>query len=269
MVFERKTIQRDAHFEGLGLHSGRPVRVVVRPGDRGLWFRLGAFQVRASPESVTGTDRCTRLGEVSTVEHLMSAFAGLEITDAEVEVDAPELPALDGSALPYVQGLRASGSQTVGRFVLEGPFHRVFVHSGDVRIAVSRGEGHWRYRLETPGRWPGDLVAEFPSLPGGYEAEISPARTWCFEEEIGKLRSAGLGLGLEIDSTVLIGKDGYANNARFCDEPARHKLLDLIGDLYLSGVPVVALNVSAIRSGHTAHVRAARLLSESVQIVTA
>ena len=94
--YTRKTLQSDVVMEGLGLHSGIPVKVHIYPGDQGIAFRRGDERVLAKPENVTDTTRCTTLGPVSTIEHLMSAFAGLEITDAEVEVDAPELPGLDG-----------------------------------------------------------------------------------------------------------------------------------------------------------------------------
>ncbi len=98
MTSRRRTLLEPVRFEGLGLHSGVPVLMVVHPSSEGICFRLGSDRISATPDNVTDTRRCTRLGSIGTVEHLMSAFAGLEITDAEVELDAPEVPGMDCSA---------------------------------------------------------------------------------------------------------------------------------------------------------------------------
>lgn len=266
MEFERKTVAEDAFFEGHGLHTGISVRVAVRPGSQGIWFTHGRERVRAAPENVASTDRCTTIGSIATIEHIMSAFAGLGITDAEVELSGPELPALDGSSLEYVRGLADARLAPLGWAVVHGPFPRLFVQVGDVRLSASKGEGHWRYRLLTHGRWPGEQIAEYPNVTEAYTSEIAPARTWCFGDEVEVLRSLGLGRGLSLESTLIIGEEGYMNAPRFPDEPARHKLLDLIGDLYLSGAPPGALNVTASRSGHATHVRLAALIRRHVKI---
>jgi UDP-3-O-[3-hydroxymyristoyl] N-acetylglucosamine deacetylase len=268
MQFPRQTLRSEAVFEGFGLHSGEPTKVSVRPGSRGIWFRNGKDEIRAAPENVTDTRRRTKLGSVSTIEHLMSAFAGLEITDAEVEVNSNELPGLDGSARAFAEGLKDAGLQKIGELEVEGPYPRLYVRDEDSKIAVSAGEGHWRYRFTSPEHWPFDLFAESKNVPLDYLSSIAPARTWCFEEDLPKLRAERLGCGLGWGSVIIIGANGYVNEARSPDEPARHKLLDLIGDLYLSGVPVRALNVSAIKSGHRSHLQAARLLSEHVRVVS-
>src|SRR5687768_16628114 len=107
MLQTRRTLANLARFEGLGLHSGVPVVVTVHPAEDGIAFRVGRGRWAATPENVSDTTRCTKLGEVGTIEHIMSAFCGLEITDAEVEWTAGELPALDGSAIQYVQDFEA------------------------------------------------------------------------------------------------------------------------------------------------------------------
>jgi len=264
LTFHRRTLRGDARFEGLGLHSGAQVKVTVHPGTRGVAFRQGAFRTAARPENVTDTTRCTRLGEISTIEHLMSALAGLEITDAEIEVEGGEMPGLDGSAAKFVRGLCAAGFEDLGEASIEPPFERVFFHEGEVRVAVAAGEGHWRYEYCLDGRWPGTQVYEAVDAVEEYVEEIAPARTFCLLEEVERIRAAGLGLGLDETSALVLGADGYANSARFENEPARHKLLDLMGDLYLAGVPVRALAVAAERSGHTANVATAALLARCV-----
>lgn len=263
--FPRKTLSEDATFEGLGLHSGVPVKVVVHPGEKGIAFRRGSSRWEANPTNVTDTSRCTRLGDVSTIEHLMAAFAGLGVTDAEVEVDGDELPALDGSAIVFCDGLTSAGLTTICEMRVDGPFSRVFHIDGDVEIAISTGEGMWRYEFECGERWPQWQHFEF-SFSGSFMSEVAPARTFAFEEEMEMIRKAGLGKGLDEKSAFLIGVSGYVNATRFDDEPARHKLLDLIGDLYLSGVPPQLLNVVGQRSGHRTNVDAAKKLCEHVTL---
>jgi len=265
MTFTRKTVAVAVHFEGLGLHTGVPVKMTVHPASDGIVFRLGQDRVAACPENVSATTRCTKLGPISTIEHLMSAFAGLEITDAEVELDAPELPGMDGSARLYVQAFEAAGTEEIG--VAERPdlFRRVFYHEGDTKIAVAKGGGHWRYTYETGARWPGTQSFEIASVTEGYSVEVAGARTFALTEELPMIMKMGLGKGLDADSALILGPEGYENGARFEDEPARHKLLDLAGDLYLAGLPIRFLDVTAERSGHTANVRAAAMLKQATE----
>lgn len=262
MIFRRRTLAEEAVFEGRGLHSGLPVTVTVRPSESGIVFRLGNQKWEARPANVTDTSRCTRLGEISTIEHLMSAFCGLEITDADVEVSAPEMPGMDGAAQQYVEGLTKAGFAEGGEVERPNLFARVFVPEKDAKIAVSDGTGCWRYEF-TAEPWPGLQVLELEDLPQGYADQIAPARTFAFEHEMEMIRQAGLGRGLDETTAFVIGQAGYLNAVRFNDEPVRHKMLDAMGDLYLAGVPARFLNVVAERTGHRATVKAAQLLYES------
>jgi UDP-3-O-[3-hydroxymyristoyl] N-acetylglucosamine deacetylase len=263
--FTRKTLDNSASFEGLGLHSGEPVTVTIHPGERGIWFRSGSHQVQAIPENVTDTTRCTKLGEISTIEHLMSALAGLEITDAEIELTAPELPAMDGSAKPFVEALLTQPLKELGTTQLKDPFSRIFVQETDAKMAISRGSGHWRYTFDTGQRWPGSQVYESTQIEAVYANEVAPARTFGFAEEIPVIIERGLARGLNLETALVIGDTGYNNYALFEDEPARHKLLDAIGDLFLAGVPPRFLNVAAERTGHRANVKAAHLLWQAIR----
>jgi UDP-3-O-acyl-N-acetylglucosamine deacetylase len=261
--FTRKTLSNKARFEGRGLHSGEPVAATVHPGEEGIVFRAGSKRWQATPENVTDTSRCTRLGEVSTIEHLMAAFAGCGVTDAEVEVEGAELPALDGCALEFCKGL--GETREIGEAMVDGPFSRVFHIDGDVEIAISTGEGLWRYEFECGDRWPNWQHFEF-SFTSSFTKEVAPARTFAFTEEMEMIRAHGLGKGLDETSAFLIGENDYVNPTRFADEPARHKLLDLIGDLYLAGVPPQLLNVVGQRSGHRTNVEAAKKLKDHVTV---
>lgn len=264
MTYTRKTLAQAVSFEGLGLHTGVPVKVTVHPGEEGIGFRLGGNRVAAHPANVTDTTRSTKLGEIGTVEHLMSAFAGLEITDAEVELDAPELPGMDGSSKGYVQSLLAAGFTELGEAEVPALFTRVFLQEDDgTKLAIAKGHGHWRYVFTTPDRWPGEQAFEAEDVTASYAEAIAPARTFAFAEEIPFIIQAGLGKGLDETSALILGIEGYKNESRFDDEPARHKLLDVIGDLYLAGVPLRALSVVAERSGHRANVHAAKMLAEA------
>ena len=257
--FRRKTLTDQVVFVGCGLHSGKPVKVVVKLGDSGISFN----GVLALPSNVTDTSRCTRLGGVSTVEHLMSAFAALGITDAVVEVDGGEMPAMDGASESYFIQLSKVATTYLGEKSVEGELAVDHVE-GDVRVTVSPGTGVWRYEFECGDRWPHSQHFEVVLNAQTYAKEVAPARTFAFESEMETVHKAGLGQGLDGTTAFLIGTSGYVNKTRFEDEPARHKMLDLIGDLYLSGVPIEMLDVVASRSGHKANVAVAQKLRDAV-----
>ncbi|MDR3692869.1 MAG: UDP-3-O-acyl-N-acetylglucosamine deacetylase [Fimbriimonas sp.] len=261
----RRTLASPAHLDGIGLHTGTPVEVTIHPSDQGIAFRLGGDRVVAAPENVTDTTRCTRLGGIGTIEHLMSAFAGLEITDAEVELTSPELPGLDGSAKLFVEALTCAGLIDIGGQTVPDLYRRLFIQDDHYEIAIARGAGHWRYDFLTGDRWPGSQGFELTEIVEGYKEHVAPARTFAFVEELPMIMKYGLGKGLDKDSALILGESDYENPARFADEPARHKLLDLIGDLYLAGVPIRALNVVSAKSGHTANVKAAAMLRQAIQ----
>lgn len=250
----RRTLLAPVVLAGRGLHSGRPVTVRIHPADSGIAFRCDGSRVLAVPSSVTGTRWHTTLGAVGTVEHLMSAFAGLGITDAEVELSYPELPALDGSAAGFVAVL---DTRPLGEASVALPRDEILVETPESSIRVRPGTGVWTYTFRH-----GSGTQTFTcQLPGDYRTEVAPARTIAIADQVPAMVAKGMGRGLDTSSVVLLGPDGYANTPRFPDEPARHKLLDLVGDLYLTGIPVDLLDVTASYSGHTTNIRMATLLS--------
>lgn len=266
LVFDRLTVRKAFSLEGPGLHSGRPVMVKVLPGNDGIAFSQGGERWTATPNNITDTVRCTSLGTVGTIEHLMSAFAGLGITDAEVECTGGELPAAQGSALAYVSAIQEAGLEKIGVLRVTPPFARVF-NKGDAHsIAIGSGRGHWRYDFLTAEGWPGKQSFEAMLCADVYREQIAPARTFVFEDELATIKIAGLGQGLDNTTALILGKMGYVNPSLFPDEAARHKLLDLIGDLYLSGIPIQAIDVIAERSGHTANIEAAAKLMAACKV---
>lgn len=265
MIYTRRTIAEPVTFEGLGLHTGDPVKVRVHPGESGILFQVGSEHLPATPENVTDTTRSTRVGPVGTVEHLMSALAGLEITDVTIEVEGGEIPGMDGSSKPFVDALLAGGFADLGPAELPPLFTRLFLQEDGVKVAVGKGSGEWRFMYDVSPRWPGIQAYETHDVITDYASDIAPARTFALAEEVPQIIQLGLGRGLDEHSAVIVGIEGYKNEARYPDELARHKLLDVIGDLYLSGVPARFLNVVAEKSGHRTNVKMAAMLREAVK----
>lgn len=265
MNLYKKTIAKGITLSGLGLHSGVPVEVMFTPGNQGLRIRiLQGDWIPLSAEQVTHTQRCTQLGPISTVEHLMSALAGLQITDLDISLTSGEFPALDGSALPYIEALLEADITDLKERVKRFEFEPLYEEYNNAWVAVKPGSGKFEYTYDIGSRWPGKQIVCFTFSPEFYQQEIAPARTFGLEEELPMIQAAGLAKGLDFSSAVVLGKEGYLNPVRFPDEPARHKLLDLIGDLYLSGIPMDQVDVKAYKSGHALHTKVALALSQSL-----
>jgi UDP-3-O-[3-hydroxymyristoyl] N-acetylglucosamine deacetylase/3-hydroxyacyl-[acyl-carrier-protein] dehydratase len=196
--------------------------------------------------------------EIQTVEHILSALWGAGIDNAYIEISGPEVPGLDGSALPYYQQFNAAQTVELDKprryFLLREP---VFVQEGDAAIAVFPDRSlKLSYMLSYPHP---ALKSQFVSFHAEgddrYGEQIAPARTFCLKEEAEALRAAGFGKGANFENTVVMGPEGaIQNKLRFEDECARHKVLDLLGDLYLLGSHLRA-HVIAIKSGHPLNVK--------------
>lgn len=264
MIVHRRTIAREGQLNGVSLHAGEPVTLRLIPSSNGISFRHGSTSVAAVPGNISDTRRCTRLGEISTIEHLMSALAALEITDITAELTYPELPAGDGSALPFYDVLSSLGYEDIGEREQRDLYTRRYLQTENIKIAVGKGEGKWGFTFDSGERWPGVQSYETAHVLSDYRAEIAPARTTVFATEIEMAKAAGLGRGLDEESVVILGENGYGNAVRFEDEPARHKLLDLIGDLYLAGIPLRHLNVHGYASGHRTNIEMAAMLYKDI-----
>jgi UDP-3-O-[3-hydroxymyristoyl] N-acetylglucosamine deacetylase / 3-hydroxyacyl-[acyl-carrier-protein] dehydratase len=274
------TIKRPATVEGAGLFDGRPCRLRVLPAeaDAGIAFVrtvAGGKEVRipCSVENLLRRERRTALtnGEaaVATVEHVLSALVGLGIDNALVEVDAEEVPSIDGSPLPFVEAVAEAGLRELDAprevYTIEEP---LVVTRGEGSIAAlpAPGEGlEILYELDYP-QTPaiGRQVFAFSLGRGDYAAQVAPARTFLLEEEADLLRSQGLGAHLTPKDLCVIGADGPIDNElRFVDEPVRHKVADLIGDLALVGRPLSG-RIVATHSGHELNHALARRLREAI-----
>lgn len=257
------TLSEPISFDGVGLHCGKAVRAEVRPApeDHGLVFQRrdlpGEPLVPARLETVVRTKLATTLGvdgsTVGTVEHLIAALAGMGVDNALIVLDGPEIPILDGSALPFVRAIEAVGitTQKSERLIL-----RV------VKTVSAEEDGRWA-RLEPGDEFVVDceIVFQHPLLgeqqftyrddAEQFMAEIAPARTFGMLADVEAMQAAGLALGGGLDNAVVFGPEEVVNpgGLRFHDECARHKVLDMIGDLGLLGSPVMG-HFSAHCSGH-------------------
>lgn len=242
--------------DGIGVHSGRPARVIIHPADANsgyCFLRTGLAGGRerlidARHTSVRTTELCTVIGAdcgatVSTIEHLLAALAGLGVDNALVEIDGPELPILDGSSRVFVDAIDQAGVATLAanRKVLK-VLKPVRVENGSSYAELIPGGNCLKLDVEIAFDTPviGRQRRSFELSPGKFRSEIAAARTFGFMRDVEKLWKAGFALGASLDNTVAIGEDRVVNpeGLRFADEFVRHKILDAIGDLALGGAAI-------------------------------
>lgn len=273
-MVHRRTIARERLIEGIGLHGGRPVRMLLVPAAAGtgvVFVRtdLGGTEIPARLENAGPSFYATvlRRGDatVSTIEHLMAALYALQVDDVRIELDAPEIPILDGSSSPFVEALLEVGFCDLDRereyLTISRPISlthddkSVSVHPcREYRVTYAIDFDHplLGYQELTASLWRQEDFAH----------KIAPARTFTFAREVAALQARGLALGGSLDNAVVIGDDGILNDSlRFEDEFVRHKMLDLTGDLSLLGHPLRG-HVVAFRAGHDLHARLARRIWE-------
>ena len=300
---KQQTLLKTYDFEGKGLHTGKYAHVTLRPApaDTGIVFvrtDLGGLRVPALAENVSGTSRSTTIScgkaSVGTIEHLMSAFTGLGVDNAIVEIDNKEMPILDGSARFYAEAISADGLQE------QDAERRWLTFDHEIRIENKKTGS---YIVITPSEEPSvQLTIDFNSralgvqtvtwTPGtDFSTEIAPCRTFCFLHEVQLLATLGLVKGGDVENAIIVVEkpisekalrrlarrfgqpllsvtpEGYLSNLtlRFSDECGRHKLLDLLGDLRLAGAFLKA-RVVAYKPGHALNTEAARQIrQQSIQ----
>ena len=261
-----RTLSSPVSFDGIGVHSGRPCRATVRPGRSGLRFVVAGTVVPATVEHVLSTSMSTTLGlggaRVTMVEHVLSALWGMGITEATIYVEGGEVPILDGSARPWVEafatepGRTLPGQSTRAVEVRDGSRSATYVPGPTRRLIVELSPKGGLDAL-------GPRRLEF-DLDGDYGAEIGWARTFVHGADVDRLRGAGYGAGATVENTMVIPPTGDVDT-RGPSEPARHKMLDAIGDLALLGVPLLG-TVTLIDSGHALHVALLRRLREELRL---
>ncbi len=260
MLFQR-TIKGPVTLEGIGLHTGEDVRMTLLPASAGtgVVFRggRGGKETRAVSENVGDTAYATTLvgggTKIQTVEHLLAAFAGLGVDNACVELSGAEVPIMDGSARPFVDALLGAGLQTLpARRRYIKVVRPVEVHDGDKAAALLPSPvPRITCRIDFNHPLIMDQEISIDLDAASFDRELADARTFGFLRDIEMLEKAGLAKGASLDNAVVVGEEHILNpgGLRYPDEFVRHKALDLIGDLSLAGMPLIA-HVVADKSGH-------------------
>ncbi len=268
----RKTVGAQASLSGLGVHSGNQITVTLKPAESGQGLMLVRTDVgRSWPLSVaavTPATNCTAIGDsehsVMFVEHLMAALWAEGITDVVVEMDGSEVPLLDGSARPLLDLIRRAGCRDL-KDPVEPLVVREPLHLGDETrfiAALPSERTEYAYLLHHPHQLIGLQFTSFRPAEDDFATELAPARTWGLAEELQQAQAAGLFKAGSEANALVVYDDYYSAPPTLPQEFARHKLVDLIGDLYLIGRPIVG-TVFACRTGHTDnHQLAARLLGD-------
>jgi UDP-3-O-[3-hydroxymyristoyl] N-acetylglucosamine deacetylase len=262
MKIYQRTLSTWVQFTGTGLHTGAPsfARILPAGPDTGIVFRrtdIGA-EIPASVENVVETAYATVLASgtarVSTVEHFLSALYGMEVDNAIVEVDGPELPILDGSARRVAEAIDFVGteeSKVRRRFLWVSENEKLHRNGSMVALAPSENL-EILVTVDFPGTLIGKQWLKFILTPENYLEDIAPARTFVLREQIDTLWKAGLAKGGTLENAIVVEGDKVHNDEglRFQDEFVRHKILDFIGDIALVGRPVRGFFL-AVRPGHT------------------
>ncbi|WJY21456.1 UDP-3-O-acyl-N-acetylglucosamine deacetylase [Fontisubflavum oceani] len=260
------TLRSPISFAGSGLHTGHPVRMIVRPAAAhfGIWFKRSDIQDRdnlipARFDLVPESRLCTKLRndvgvEVSTVEHLMAAFAGCGIHNALVEIDGPEVPILDGSAAKFVRGFLARGLQRQGT-----PIHAieilqsVSVRDGDAVATLTPADGlTMSFTIDFTDAAIGRQTRTANLANGRFVRELCDSRTFCRQSDVDAMQASGLALGgVPGENAVVFDGDEVTSpgGLRHADEAVRHKMLDALGDLALAGAPILG-HYEGERAGH-------------------
>ncbi len=260
MIVQR-TLDHSIRCSGIGLHSGRKIELVLHPAaeDSGITFirsDLGV-EIPAKASHVTDTRLCTTIGHgeahISTIEHLLSALAGLGVDNARIEVSGPEVPIMDGSSAPFVFLIQCAGirEQSRAKKVLR-ILKRVEVTDGDKSCALYPAAGFKiSYLLDYDHPLLRKRSVEVDFSRQAYTREVSRARTFGFLHEVEALQKAGLALGGSLENAIVLDTHRVVNEGglRYEDECVRHKILDTLGDLSLSGFPIVGAFEGA-RTGH-------------------
>ncbi len=268
----QNTLKNEIVLEGQGLHTGNTIhmRLTPAPVDTGIVFirtDRKNVHVKACVTSVTDTSFATTLSsngvKIGTTEHLLSAFAGLGIDNAYVELDGPEVPIMDGSSLHFVNRIIEGGFEkqaaSISYIKILKP---VAVVDGAKQIAVTPYNGtRITYRLFYTHPAFGEQKLGMDISPMSFVNEVAPARTFGFLRDVEMLRSKGLARGGSLDNAIVLGDTDVLNDSelRFKDEFVRHKILDAVGDISLIGLPVLGLFI-ADKSGHGLHIKLLRKL---------
>nr|WP_228028681.1 UDP-3-O-acyl-N-acetylglucosamine deacetylase [Donghicola mangrovi] len=260
------TIRHSVSFTGVGLHSGQPARLTIRPAsaDHGIWFCrtdvIGCDPlIPARWDVAEHSPLCTKLVNkdgvsLSTVEHVMAALAGTGIHNALIEIDGPEVPILDGSAAQFVRGIVKQGVRLLAEplYAIE-VLKPVFVQKGDATASLSPADSlRIDFEIDFVDAAIGHQQKTLHMANGTFVRELCDSRTFCRASDVEMMREKGLALGGTMENAVVVDGDEVLSpgGLRHTDEPVRHKMLDALGDLALAGAPILGL-YRGYKAGHT------------------
>jgi len=279
-LYRQRTIKSPVSCTGIGLHSGRLVKLTIKPApfDHGIVFERvdlpGRPRIKADFNRIDDADHATSLGSnglrVGTVEHLLAAFYGFGIDNATVEINDDEVPIMDGSSAPFIFLLKSAGIRVLPRskkfYVVKEKFS---VKDGDRRIEVKPSS---KMKMSFTIDFAHPLIEcqnyQFEFNSADFEREISRARTFGFLHEVEYLKKRGLAQGGSLNNAVVVGRFRVLNDdgLRFPDEFVRHKILDQLGDLLLLGGPLLG-HVVSHKSGHALNHAMVSKLAENPELV--
>jgi len=258
----RRTVADEIIVEGIGLHRGQSTKLYIRPSDEGIVFVKDGVRIQAEPSNIVDTRLCTTIGcqafRISTVEHLMSALYGLKITDCEIEITGEEIPVMDGSALPFVARLQEAGYRDMDVVCPEITISETIrVESNKCWVEIGPGPFSVEYAIEFEEPAIGSQHITFGGMD--YCTDIAPARTFGRLKDVEAMRSMGLALGGGLHNAVVVDNDRVLNpgGLRFKDEFVRHKVLDLLGDLWMVGA-FLRGRIRAYKANHALHIELAK-----------
>ena len=270
MLQRQRTLKDKISCVGVGLHSGKEVRLVMKPADVDsgiIFFRTDLPtrpKIHATAQNVTATLRATTLKEngakVFTIEHLLSALNACNVDNCEIELDAEEPPVLNGNSIDFFKMIQATGlvEQDKERKVIRvEKIYRVDGEEGKRFIMALPYDG---FRVSFVSVNPHPLIGiqygDFEITEEIYAKEIAPARTIAYEKEVAALHAMGLGLGGNLENVIVYNDAGWLNKLNYPDELVRHKILDVIGDMRLAGI--LNCHIVAAASGHALNTQLAK-----------
>lgn len=271
-MIAKKTIKKEISFSDVGIHSGRPVKMFLRPSDSGeIVFKrtdLGNTEFRIALKNIRSRN-CTMLvtekGKILTLEHLLAVLWVHGIDSLTVELDGEEIPILDGSALPFVQAVRETGTRDLGQKKRPVSIVKPFIiQENETSISavpdpVFRITYHIDYAHPCIKKQGMSIIVR----PDDFDRDIAPARTFGFVDDVPGLLERGLALGGTLKNAVVLDKSrAISGELRFPDEFVRHKILDFIGDLSLLGFPLAG-HFIAKKAGHGLHLKVVRFLKDN------
>ena len=264
MIVSRKTLKSNVSITGIGLHSGIYTKVELHPAPAGSGITfvradLAGLRIPALQASTTALDYATTVGKddvsVGTVEHLLAAIMACGVTDVDIHIDGPEVPIVDGSALPFIHLIDAAGIRELNEQIRALHITKpIELTEGDKSIRITPSDRLvLKYKIDFDHPSIGRQSMQFDFGHDNFLRKIAPARTFGFMRDVEKMRAAGLARGGSVENCIVLDDKGVVNGPlRFKDEFVRHKILDLLGDLALVGRPIVG-EITANRAGHALH----------------